>query len=85
MGIGAAGATSIGTAEATESTTAATGLTLSGGDSERFPKYRRSVNGIVNSNPYLIMLVPRDDPCSVATGAFVAWMEIVCGVSGIAK
>src|SRR5260221_4639467 len=49
----------------------------SGFCSARLPKHRRSVSGIVNSNPYRTLLVPRDAPCNVFTRVFVAWSETV--------
>src|SRR6266568_7339066 len=45
----------------------------------RRPKYRLSVNGIVNSNPPRTRSMPRDAPWSVAVLVLVTCRESVCG------
>ena len=45
----------------------------------RCPKYRLSVNGIVNSNPPRTLSIPRDAPCSVAVLVFVTCSDSVWG------
>ena len=58
---------------ATRGTLAGKGATaVSDEGSASLPKYRRSVSGIVNSKPYLMLLDPRDAPWSVVSAVFVA-------------
>src|SRR5262249_44997713 len=45
----------------------------------RLPKYRLSVNGIVNSNPPRTLSMPRQAPGSVAVLVFVTCSDSVCG------